>query len=603
MKQTMTMIVALALLVSELPVAPAAAQPRAVDRPNIVLLVADDWGFTDVGAFGGEIATPNIDALAMAGLRFANFHVAGSCSPTRAMLQTGVGNHRAGVGNMPETIPPEHRGRPGYDTVMNHNVVTIAELLQAAGYRTYLTGKWHLGNDATRLPHRRGYDRAFSLGDAGADNFEHRPIEGLRDAASWSENGRPVTLPGDFYSSRFLVDQMITYLDSGSASNRPFFASVNFLANHIPVQAPDSDLARYRAAYREGWDPIRRARAARAAALGILPASAASPRLPSNLNWATLDADDRTARTRAMQAYAAMATAMDREVGRLIAHLRTTGAYDNTIFVFLSDNGAEPTDPMTRLRNRLFLGYTYNLAPENIGRRNSFTFIGPGWASAAAAPLAGAKFSASEGGLRVPLVIAWPGNPRIQPGRIVGGLTHVMDIAPTLLELTGTPDHGGRWQNRDVEPITGRSLAPVLLNGADGVHFEDAPIGYELSGNSAVFAGDFKLVRNLAPIGDGQWRLFDIRRDPSETRDLAAAQPDRYRRMLMAYGDYARRNGVLPMPPGYSSDQQINDNAFERVMKPRLLKLAPWVAGGLLLLVGLILWGRRRRRTATTQTA
>ncbi len=253
--------------------APAQAQRAAPDprHPNIVILLADDWGFSDVGAFGSEIATPNIDALARAGMRFSNFHVAGSCSPTRAMLQTGVMNHRNGLGNMPETIPDAHRGKPGYDTVMNFRVVTIAEMLKAAGYRTYLTGKWHLGSDPKRLPHARGYDRAYSLADAGADNFEQRPIEGLYDVAAWTENGRAATLPKNFYSSTFVVQRMIDYIEQDRASGKPFLASINFLANHIPIQAPDSDIARYSAMYRDGWTALRTARAKRAAALGIVP--------------------------------------------------------------------------------------------------------------------------------------------------------------------------------------------------------------------------------------------------------------------------------------------------------------------------------------------
>ena len=249
-------IIAIAALIGAFPVQAQPAKP-APDHPNIVILLADDWCFSDVGSFGAEFATPNIDALAYAGVRFSNFHVAGSCSPSRAMLQTGVMNHRNGLGNMPETIPDEHRGKPGYDTVLNHRVVTIGELLKAAGYRTYLTGNWHLGCDATRLPHARGYDRAFSLADAGADNFEQRPIEGMYDKANWTENGKPATLPKDYYSSRFVVQRMIDYIEADRKSGKPFLASINFLANHIPVQAPDSDIARYSAMYQGGWTALR----------------------------------------------------------------------------------------------------------------------------------------------------------------------------------------------------------------------------------------------------------------------------------------------------------------------------------------------------------
>ncbi|KTE13747.1 arylsulfatase [Sphingopyxis sp. H115] len=588
-------IIATGAMIALLPVHARPAEP-APKQPNIVILLADDWGFSDVGSFGSEMATPNIDALAQAGMRFSNFHVAGSCSPTRAMLQTGVMNHRNGLGNMPETIPDEHRGKPGYDTVMNFRVVTIAQLLKAAGYRTYLTGKWHLGSDARRLPHARGYDRAFSLADAGADNFEQRPIEGLYDKANWTENGKPATLPKDYYSSRFVVQRMIDYIEEDRNSGKPFLASINFLANHIPVQAPDSDIARYSAMYSDGWTALREARAKRAAVLGMTPAGVPTVTMATTPDWRKLDADERAAAVRVMQAYGGMATAMDREVGRLVAHLKATGDYENTIFVFLSDNGAEPTNPFGSLRNRLFLGMQYDLAIANIGRRGSFSAIGPGWASAAASPLSGYKFTASEGGLRVPLIVAWPGNARIRAGAITDGLAHVTDILPTLIELSGARGHGGAWQGKAVEPVTGRSLVP-MLEGATGSVHGDAPLGYELSGNAALFRGDYKLVRNLAPTGDGRWRLYNLKLDPGETRDLAAAEPDRFAAMRADYRAYAKANGVLDMPPGYTADEQINRYAFEQQGRKRLIRLGLWT-GGIVLALSALVWSWRRRRHA-----
>ncbi|MCA0210241.1 MAG: arylsulfatase [Proteobacteria bacterium] len=590
-------IITIGALIAAFPVQAQRVESAAPRHPNIVVLLADDWGFSDVGAFGSEIATPHIDALAQAGMRFSNFHVAGSCSPTRAMLLTGVMNHRNGLGNMPETIPDEHRGKPGYDTVMNHRVVTMAELLKAAGYRTYLTGKWHLGSDRTRLPHARGYDRAFSLADAGADNFEQRPIEGMYDKANWTENGKPATLPRDYYSSRFVVQRMIDYIEADRKSGKPFLASVNFLANHIPIQAPDSDIARYSAMYRDGWTALREARAKRAAALGVMPAGVPIVTMPTTPDWQKLTADERAAAVRVMQAYGGMATAMDREVGRLVAHLKATGDYDNTIFVFLSDNGAEPTNPFSSLRNRLFLDMQYDLSTANIGRRGSFAAIGPGWASAAASPLSGYKFSATEGGLRVPLIIAWPGNAQVRAGGISDGLAHVTDILPTLTELAGVSEHGGSWRGRAVEAVTGRSLVP-MLKGAPGSVHGDMPLGYELSGNAALFRGDYKLVRNLAPTGDGRWRLYDLKADPGETRDLAGAMPDRFAAMMADYRAYAKANGVLEMPAGYTADEQINRYAFTQQGKPRLIRLGLWAGGIVLLLAGLV-WGLRRRRRAT----
>ncbi|MEQ1509436.1 MAG: sulfatase-like hydrolase/transferase [Sphingopyxis sp.] len=574
------------------------AQPQSAPQrrpPNIVILLADDWGFSDVGAFGSEMATPNLDWMAANGVRFSNFHVAGSCSPTRAMLQTGVGNHRAGLGNMPETIPPQHIGARGYDTVLSLNTVTIADLLRAQGYRTYLTGKWHLGKDARRIPTARGYDHAFSLADAGADNFEQRPIEGMYASAEWTEDGRAARLPANYYSSSFVVDQMIRYIEGDRASGKPFLASINFLANHIPVQAHDADIARYANMYRTGWAALRAARGTRARARGVIPANAPMGPMQSNEDWDALSAAERAAAVRVMQAYGAMGSAMDREVGRLISHLRNMGDLDNTLFVFLSDNGAEPMEPMSRWRNRQYLRWQYDMSRENIGRRNSFSSIGPSWASAAVSPLAGYKFSATEGGIRVPMVIAWPGNAAVRRGAVVSAMTHVVDIAPTLIAASGAAGHAGQWQGRAVEPMIGTSLMGALTGTAQRVRSDDEPLGYELSGNAALFRGVYKLVKNLPPIGDGRWRLFDVESDPGETRDLSASNPALFAQMQADYAAYAQRDGVLAMPDGYTFNDQINANAFENVMKPKLIRLGAWI-GGVLALISALWWWRRRRR-------
>ena len=259
--------------------------------------------------------------------------------------------------------------------------------------------------------------------------------------------------------------------------------------------------------------------------------------------------------------------------------------------------GAEPTNPYGSLRNRLFLRTQYDTSTANIGRRGSFSAIGPGWASAAASPLAGYKFSAAEGGLRVPLIIAWPGHPQVRAGAINDGFAHVTDILPTLLDLAGVPGPRGTWNGRPVESIAGRSLAPMLA-GAEGSVHGDTPLGYELSGNAALFRGDYKLVRNLAPTGDGRWRLFDLKGDPGETKDLSAAMPGRYAAMRADYAALAEADGVLDMPPGYTADAQINRYAFEQTGKPRLIRLGTWVGGILIAILGLLWWRRvRRRRT------
>ncbi len=591
LKSAATLLMALALLSPNT----LGAQAVPAKRPNIVILLADDWGFTDVGAFGGEIATPHIDALAAKGVRFSNFHVAGSCSPTRAMLQTGVINHRAGLGNMPETIPPEHLGKPGYEAQLNNRVVTIADQLRVGGYRTYLTGKWHLGYTPDTLPTARGYDRAFALAQSGADNFEDKPNLLIYDKTAWSEDGRPVKLPKRFYSSTLIVDRMISYIDSGKASGKPFLASVNFIANHIPVQARDADIAAYAGRYNAGWAVLRKERRAAAIAKGVMPADVRTVTMNTSGDWSKLSAQQRQQRAGAMAAYAAMGTAMDREIGRLVAHLKAIGVYENTIFVFLSDNGAEATDPMNMgAFTRWNANQLYDQSIGQQGRPGSLTAQGAGFASASVSPLRGYKFTASEGGLRVPMIITWPGNPALKAGSVAKGFAHVTDLSLTLLKLAGFTPQQGSFAGRRVEPMIGMDLSPMLTGTASSVHSADKPLGYELSGNAVLFKGDYKLVKNLPPYGDGRWRLYNITADPGESNDLSGSDPQRFAAMQRDYAAFAKANNVLPMPEGYTAPKQIFANALRNLLIPRLLAL--WPAGLLLVMViATMIWWRRRR--------
>lgn len=308
-------------------------------------------------------------------------------------------------------------------------------------------------------------------------------------------------------------------------------------------------------------------------------------------DWNALSPADRAAQAGAMAAYGAMAEAADAEVGRLVAHLKATGDYENTVFVFLSDNGAEPTDPRLGLLGKLNAWVHYDLSAAQQGRRGSLTFLGPSWASAASSPLRGYKFSAAEGGLRVPLIVAWPGNPALTTGKIAARFTHVTDIAPTLLALANVAGTGAEYRGRAVEPMRGSSLLPVLTGATDSVHTDTNPIGYELSGNAALFRGDYKLVRNLPPVGDGSWLLYDILNDPGETRDLSRTMPERFRTMQADYTAFAARDQVLPMPAGYTAEAQIASNLFHKQALPKLLRIGAVVV----LAIGLFIWRRRRK--------
>lgn len=570
----------------------AAAAGRG--RPNIVVLVADDWGFSDVGSFGGEIATPNIDALAQRGVRFSNFHAAASCSPTRSMLMTGVDNHRNGVGNLKEAMPSEHLGKPGYQGSLTPQVVTVSTLLQDSGYRTYIAGKWNVGSEPYNLPDQRGFDRSIVQGDTGSDNWDptqrYLPHTAKVD---WFEDGREAVMPKTYYSSQYFVDRTIDYLRSGAKDSKPFFAYVGFQANHVPLQAPREFIDKYKGKYKDGWTALRDARRNKAAELGLVPKGTPMVRMNTTRDWDALSDKDKLYEQRRMEVYAGMADAMDFHVGRLIAHLKQSGEYDNTVFVFLSDNGAEGSDyeeaqPWIRTQ------YTQDI--DTLGGKGAYGVMGPSWASAASSPLSTYKFYAGEGGIRTPLIIS--GVPGIQANQVQQSLTHVTDIVPTLLELAQVPLPGIRYKNQTIEPIAGTSLLPLLRGETQQAHPATQAIGYELSGNLALFKGELKLVKNLPPVGDGAWHLYNITNDPGETQDLQLQMPEAYQTMQADYALYAKAHGVLPIPSGYRPARQVFLNSLHNYWIPAYGAKVLLALAGLIAAAVYLVRSRRRRRSS-----
>ncbi len=536
--------------------------------PNIVLLLADDLGFADLGAYGSEIQTPNIDRLAASGMRFSNFHVAASCAPTRAMLMTGLDSHTVGVANIPEAIPYEQSHAPAYQGVLDTSVPTIAEMLQAAGYRTMMTGKWHLGLADGERPSQRGFDRALMLADTGADNWRQRSYLPIYAQANWYEDGEPTTLPDDFYSSEYLVDKAIEYIGSDADSQDPFFAYVAFQAVHIPVQAPAAFRDKYLQTYADGWHALRAARSQGLADTGILPSALQGLPMPTTPDWQTLTPEQQAFEARGMAVYAGMVDAMDHHIGRLVDHIDSIGELDNTIFIFLSDNGAEGSLATRLLGNsadapvapfKVWMRWAgYNTDSDTLGERDSYHDIGPAWASAAVGPLAWYKFFAGEGGLRVPLVISGFHNGQniaSQTGRVSHALGWATDIVPTVLSLAGVQT------STDFE---GKNLAPLLSEDQPQVRGDDEGFGYELGGNKAWFQGDYKLVFNR--FGDSpRWQLFNLRADLAETRDLRASEPERFDAMRASYDAWAKAHGVLSVAPDYDQRQTV----FSKGMRNR----------------------------------
>ncbi|MEZ6011579.1 MAG: arylsulfatase [Hyphomonas sp.] len=555
--------------------APGASAQEADERPNIVLILVDDAALMDFGIYGGEARTPNIDALTRGGVMFRRHYTSPLCSPSRAMLLTGMDNHMTGIATIPEVLPKEQVGQPGYTMHLEPGILTVADRLKAAGYRTLMSGKWHMGSGHGDLPNTHGFDRSLALDASGADNWSDKSYMPFYQKAPWYEDGEPAALPKSFYSSTLIVDKMIDYLDS-SDQTAPFFAYVAFQAIHIPVQAPPELTAGYDGVYDSGWEALRESRWQRAKDIGLIPETAALASMPDEMRaWSELSPDDQSLYAARMQVNAAMMEAMDREIGRLVEHLKQTGDYDNTVFVITSDNGPEPSRGDDDVRLKIWMKtHGYHLGIEGIGEAGSWGFIGPEWAMAAASPNNMFKFLGSEGGLRVPFIMAGKGVPQ---GETVDARTVVTDIAPTLLEIAGVADVG--------DSAAGRSLEPILSGSADAVYGPDDAIGIEVSGNSAILKGQWKITRNQKPHGDGQWRLYNIEQDPGETKDLSQEEPEVFADLLAEYDAYSKRVGVIEVPEGYDSLKEITRNTMARQLKAYWMQLVV-----LLAIIGGVLW-------------
>ncbi|MEL6738020.1 MAG: arylsulfatase [Pseudomonadota bacterium] len=559
--------------------------------PNIVIILADDAALMDFGPYGGEASTPNIDMLAARGAMFTQYRASPLCSPSRAMLLTGMDNHLTGVATIPEVLPEEQRGKPGYSMALEPGVLTLGDRLRKLGYRTLMAGKWHMGEAPDEMPQAHGFDRSFALAASGADNWEDKGYIPYYAEAPWFEDGVETALPEDFYSSEFIVDTMIEYLEETDA-DKPFLAYLPFQAIHIPVQAPKAFVDKYAGRYEAGWEVLREERHARAQELGLIPEGAPLADLPPDYRaWADLTEEDRSLYAARMAVNAAMLEAMDFHIGRFIEHLKAKGEYENTIFVVTSDNGPEPSRGDDNAALGFYLSLTgYDVGPDNMGGKGHWGFIGPEWAVAAATPGAWFKFYATEGGIRVPLIFAGPG---LSPS-VTDSPAMTPDIAPTLLDWIEAGDTG----EADTKGMTGRSLMPVLSGEAESAYGEDEVRAVEVSGNSALYKGDYKITRSVPPVGDGVWRLFNLAVDPGETTDLAATEPAVLADLLSEFDAYSKRVGVLEMPEGYSSLQTVLDNTNKRMLQfyPWIRLIVYGVPLTILLLLGLgIRWFWRRR--------
>ncbi|GGO79351.1 arylsulfatase [Marinobacterium nitratireducens] len=550
LKPLSTLALGIALAVPYAQTVQAAATRDQSERPNILVVVADDLGYADIGSFGGEIDTPNLDALAGAGLRFANFHAEPACSPTRAALLTGVDPHKAGLGNMAEELAPNQQGKPGYEGYLNNRVVSIASLLRDSGYETYLSGKWHLGKTEETSPAARGFDKSFALLVSGSHFDDMKPAYApTPDAKALYREGMTLldTLPDNFeYSTQFYVDQMIDYIEADKDSGKPFFGYLAYFAPHWPLQAPDAALKKYQGRYDEGYDVILERRLEQQKALGLIPADAeGAERPPKGKAWSELTPEQQKIEKRQMEVYAAMVDQIDVHTGRLIDYLKANDLYDNTVVLFISDNGPEghdldetwPGDQFPAIRK--VIDETHDFSYEQMGRVGSYTFYGPNWAQVSSPAFRLHKGFPTEGGTRVPAMLRMPGDAR--KGEIVDDLVTVRDVTPTLLELAGVEHPGSLYKDREVEPMTGLSFASLPQGGK----MPERVVGGELFGKRFVRAGDWKLVHMPEPWGTGEWNLYNLKSDLAERHDLAAEEPEKLAEMKGLWEQYAADNNVI----------------------------------------------------------
>lgn len=512
--------------------------------PNILLIVADDLGFTDLGCYGSEIRTPHLDALAMTGIRNTAFYTAPTCSPTRSMLYTGVDNHRTGYGTMEGDWAENQRDVKGYEGYLNFDVVTFPTLLRDQGYHTSIAGKWHQAFPATEeslWPGKRGFERSFCLLQGGAGHFDdQQKLFNFFDRTHYTENDQYVkTLPEGFYSTDFYTDKAIEYIEEATSLNQPFLSCVAYTAPHWPLQIPDESIDLYQGRYDQGYETLAAERFKQAQALGIIPKSASLPPLAQNaLHWKDLSVEEQQISARTMEVYAAMIERLDANVGRLIEHLKSTGQYENTMIVFMADNGAEGNDVGSIVDTREWAANTFDNSLENIGRKNSYAFTGPAWAQVSALPFKWYKGFSTEGGVRCPMIINYPAIESNDDELLYDGFISVMDLAPTLLELAGVEHPGTNYAGREIYPMDGISLLPWLTGKVEEAHALEEAHCWELYGRKAVRKGDWKLEWMDSPYGNEAWQLYNLRNDPGELIDLASTEPAKLEELVAIWDEY-----------------------------------------------------------------
>jgi arylsulfatase len=532
-----------------------AASPSTVGtgkRPNIVIILGDDLGFSDLGSFGSEIKTPNLDALAHAGVRCTQFYTHASCSPTRSMLLSGVDTHRNGLGNMDEWTAPNQMGKPGYEGYLNDRVTTLPQLLKDTGYHTYMAGKWHMGKAPHQIPAARGFERDFTLLDGAGSYWDMANFTAATPVSTFTEDGRYLKkLPKNYYATKTYTDKIISYIEANRGDGKPFFAYVSHQAPHDPYHLPRDWRKRHVGEYDKGWDAVRQERLKRQIELGITPAGTElSERMWFVPDPTLLAPAPRAILGKKMELYAGMVENMDFHIGRLIDYLKKIGEYDNTIFVVFGDNGAEGTDLFAMIagtpgtRDFLFAAIQWSQNHPNAwGDPKSYVGYGPMWAQVSMTPFSQYKGYLAEGGIRNALIVSGPIVKRAK-GSINRGVMHVADIMPTLLEVAGA-SYPKTINGQESPTLLGKSWVKLLAGEEESPRSSQDYLAWEVFGNRAVRQGDWKLRWQYKPYGKEEWELYNLTDDVAERHDLAPEKPEKVKELLALWEGYTRANNVI----------------------------------------------------------
>lgn len=503
----------------------AVATSAVAQSPNILFILADDLGYSDIGAFGGEIRTPNLDALANAGMKLTQFHASPVCNVTRAELLTGLDNRVA--------VDP-NGATAASRTALRSDVPTIAEALGALGYRTYMTGKWDAGQREDQTPAARGFDRSFAMLPGTASHFDE-PQLASRQPIYHDGQAALTELPENYYSTRTFTDELLGFLEEDKESDKPFFAYLAYTAPHFPLQVPEPYVDRYDGVYDAGYDAIRATRLERMKLMGLIAPDFVDSPIPADaIAWKSWpSAQEHAWESRRMQVYAGMVDYMDEQIGRVVDYLASSGQLDDTLIVFTSDNGAAPG-----WNPPVFVDYgggAPDNSADNLGKPGSYFGQGTGWAWVSNAPFKRYKETAEEGGHSVPAIAFLPGV--IPAGAISDSFMTVRDMLPTFLDIAGATSPATNAAGDPSIPPQGRSVLPVLKGATDDAVHAGEPIAFDTGNAQYMFDDNWKIL--MGP--DSQWELYDLSADRGEQNDLAEANPDELQRMIAEWDAYNGR--------------------------------------------------------------